>query len=51
MVLMRPMKKVKEFLSDRNANISAGPFAVNKTIAKVAAELALGFDLTDDVNH
>jgi len=43
-------QKVKEFLSDRDAVISAGPFAVNKTIAKVATELGIGyFDLTEDV--
>ena len=42
--------QVQEFLKDRDAVISAGPFAVNKTIAKVAAELGIGyFDLTEDV--
>ena len=30
--------QVEEFLKDRDAVISAGPFAVNKTIALVAAK-------------
>ena len=42
--------QVEEFLRDRDAVISAGPFAVNKTIALVAAKLGIGyFDLTEDV--
>ena len=42
--------QVEEFLKDRDAVVSAGPFAVNKTIALVAAKLGIGyFDLTEDV--
>tara|TARA_B100000963_G_scaffold290339_1_gene260135 strand:- start:7602 stop:8609 length:1008 start_codon:yes stop_codon:yes gene_type:complete len=44
------IKQVEEFLNGMDAVISAGPFAVNKTVAKVAAEKSIGyFDLTEDV--
>ena len=43
--------QVKEFLNGSNAVISAGPFAVNKTVAKAASEEGIGyFDLTEDVD-
>jgi saccharopine dehydrogenase-like NADP-dependent oxidoreductase len=43
--------QVKKFLNGSNAVISAGPFAVNKTVAKVASEEGIGyFDLTEDVD-
>ena len=43
--------QVKKFLNGSNAVISAGPFAVNKTVAKVASEESIGyFDLTEDVD-
>jgi len=45
------ISQVKEFLDGSDAVISAGPFAVNKTVAKAAAELGTGyFDLTEDVD-
>tara|TARA_B100001057_G_scaffold268112_1_gene268225 strand:+ start:335 stop:1342 length:1008 start_codon:yes stop_codon:yes gene_type:complete len=44
------IKQVKVFLQGLDAVISAGPFAVNKNIAQVAAEESIGyFDLTEDV--
>ncbi len=44
------IKQVKTFLQGLDAVISAGPFAVNKNIAQVAAEESIGyFDLTEDV--
>ena len=44
------IKQVKTFLNGLDAVISAGPFAVNKNIAQVAAEESIGyFDLTEDV--
>ena len=44
------IKQVKTFLKGLDAVISAGPFAVNKNIAQVAAEESIGyFDLTEDV--
>jgi len=44
------IKQVKTFLHGLDAVISAGPFAVNKNIAQVAAEESIGyFDLTEDV--
>tara|TARA_A200000113_G_scaffold113061_1_gene101499 strand:+ start:107 stop:1114 length:1008 start_codon:yes stop_codon:yes gene_type:complete len=44
------IKQVKTFLLGLDAVISAGPFAVNKNIAKIAAEESIGyFDLTEDV--
>ena len=44
------IKQVKAFLQGLDAVISAGPFAVNKNIAQVAAEESIGyFDLTEDV--
>jgi saccharopine dehydrogenase-like NADP-dependent oxidoreductase len=44
------IKQVKTFLHGLDAVISAGPFAVNKNIAKVAAQESIGyFDLTEDV--
>ena len=46
----RDINQVKEFLKDVDAVISAGPFAINKNIGTVAAELNIGyFDLTEDV--
>ena len=43
-------EQVKKFLEGSEAVISAGPYAVNKTIAKVAADTGIGyFDLTEDV--
>ena len=45
------VSQVREFLKGSNAVISAGPFAVNKTVAKVASEENIGyFDLTEDVD-
>jgi len=44
------IKQVKTFLHGLDAVISAGPFAVNKNIAQVAADESIGyFDLTEDV--
>jgi|TARA_B100001778_G_scaffold310182_1_gene292169 saccharopine dehydrogenase-like NADP-dependent oxidoreductase len=44
------IKQVKTFLLGLDAVISAGPFAVNKNIAQIAAEESIGyFDLTEDV--
>ena len=44
------INQVKTFLHGLDAVISAGPFAVNKNIAQVAAEESIGyFDLTEDV--
>ena len=44
------VKQVKTFLLGLDAVISAGPFAVNKNIAQIAAEESIGyFDLTEDV--
>ena len=44
------ISQVKDFLKDIDAVISAGPFAVNKNIAKIASEKGIGyFDLTEDV--
>ena len=44
------IKQVKKFLHGLDAVISAGPFAVNKNIAQIAAEESIGyFDLTEDV--
>ena len=41
---------VRDFLVDVDAVISAGPFAINQNIGKVAAEKEIGyFDLTEDV--
>ena len=45
------ISQVKDFLKGVDAVISAGPYAVNKNIAKVAAEKNIGyFDLTEDVD-
>ena len=42
--------QVKDFLKGNDAVISAGPFKVNKNIAKVAADFGIAyFDLTEDV--
>ena len=44
------ISQVKDFLKGNNAVISAGPFKVNKNIAKIAAEQGIAyFDLTEDV--
>ncbi len=44
------INQVKTFLHGLDAVISAGPFAVNKNIAQVAADESIGyFDLTEDV--
>jgi saccharopine dehydrogenase-like NADP-dependent oxidoreductase len=44
------IKQVKTFLLGLDAVISAGPFAVNKNIAQIAAEESIGyFDLTEDI--
>ena len=46
----RDIDQVRAFLKDVDAVISAGPFAINKNIGAVAAELNIGyFDLTEDV--
>ena len=39
----RDINQVKEFLKDVDAVISAGPFAINKNIGTVAAELNIGY--------
>ena len=45
------VSQVEKFLDGMEAVISAGPYAVNKNIAKVAAEKNIGyFDLTEDVD-
>ena len=45
------VRQVEQFLDGMEAVISAGPYAVNKNIAKVAAEKNIGyFDLTEDVD-
>jgi len=44
------INQVKTFLQGVDAVISAGPYAVNKNIAQIAAEESIGyFDLTEDV--
>ncbi len=44
------VEQVKDFLKGNDAVISAGPFKVNKNIAKVAADFGIAyFDLTEDV--
>ena len=44
------VSQVKDFLKGNDAVISAGPFKVNKNIAKIAAEQGIAyFDLTEDV--
>ena len=44
------INQVKTFLHGVDAVISAGPYAVNKNIAQIAAEESIGyFDLTEDV--
>ena len=44
------INNVRDFLVDVDAVISAGPFAINQNIGKVAAEKEIGyFDLTEDV--
>ena len=44
------INQVKTFLDGVDAVISAGPYAVNKNIAQIAAEESIGyFDLTEDV--
>ena len=44
------ISQVKDFLKGNDAVISAGPFKVNKNIAKIAAEQGIAyFDLTEDV--
>jgi saccharopine dehydrogenase-like NADP-dependent oxidoreductase len=46
----RDVEQVRVFLKNVDAVISAGPFAINKNIGAVAAELNIGyFDLTEDV--
>ena len=46
----RDISQVREFLQGMDAVISAGPFAINKNIGTVAAEMGIGyFDLTEDV--
>ena len=46
----RDIDQVRAFLKDVDAVISAGPFAINKNIGAIAAELNIGyFDLTEDV--
>ena len=45
------ISQVKDFLKGNDAVISAGPFKVNKNIAKIAAEQGIAyFDLTEDVD-
>ena len=44
------INQVKTFLDGVDAVISAGPYAVNKNIAQIAADESIGyFDLTEDV--
>ena len=44
------INEVKTFLEGVDAVISAGPYAVNKNIAQIAADESIGyFDLTEDV--
>ena len=44
------INQVESFLNDVDAVISAGPFAINKNIASIAAKKSIGyFDLTEDV--
>ena len=44
------ISQTKDFLKGNDAVISAGPFKVNKNIAKIAAEQGVAyFDLTEDV--
>ena len=44
------ISQVKDFLKGNDAVVSAGPFKVNKNIAKIAAEQGVAyFDLTEDV--
>ena len=44
------ISQAKDFLKGNDAVISAGPFKVNKNIAKIAAEQGIAyFDLTEDV--
>ena len=44
------IEQVKDILKGNDAVISAGPFKVNKNIAKVAADFGIAyFDLTEDV--
>ncbi|MAX50258.1 MAG: saccharopine dehydrogenase [Gammaproteobacteria bacterium] len=44
------INQVKTFLEGVDAVISAGPYAVNKNIAQIAADESIGyFDLTEDV--
>ena len=44
------ISQVKDFLKGNDAVISAGPFKVNKNVAKIAAEQGVAyFDLTEDV--
>ena len=44
------INNVSDFLVDVDAVVSAGPFAINQNIGKVAAEKKIGyFDLTEDV--
>ena len=46
----RDIDQVRGFLDGMDAVISAGPFAINKNIGTVAAEMGIGyFDLTEDV--
>ena len=46
----RDIDQVRSFLDGMDAVISAGPFAINKNIGTVAAEMGIGyFDLTEDV--
>jgi saccharopine dehydrogenase-like NADP-dependent oxidoreductase len=46
----RDIEQVREFLKGMDAVISAGPFAINKNIGTIAAEMGIGyFDLTEDV--
>jgi saccharopine dehydrogenase-like NADP-dependent oxidoreductase len=48
----RDISQVREFLQGMDAVISAGPFAINKNIGTVAAEMGIGyFDLTEDVRR
>ena len=46
----RDIDQVRSFLDGMDAVISAGPFAINKNIGTIAAEMGIGyFDLTEDV--